>query len=120
MKRIVFSVFSALVLCLTFIAVSSVKADDMASMPGMSMGAPKATTAKKVVKPAAKKAAKPVAKKAHVAKKPIAKAKPVAKNAQVAAKFECQKCHMQYSAADAKKYKFVDPMDGGKLVPVKK
>ena len=33
--------------------------------------------------------------------------------------YECQKCHMRYPADMAKKDKFVDPMDGGKLVPVK-
>ncbi|BDI31045.1 hypothetical protein CCAX7_30960 [Capsulimonas corticalis] len=32
--------------------------------------------------------------------------------------YECQKCHMQYSAAAAKKDHYKDPMDGGKLVPV--
>ena len=34
-------------------------------------------------------------------------------------KYECVKCHMIYSAADAKKNHMKDPMDGGKLVPVK-
>ncbi len=32
--------------------------------------------------------------------------------------YRCEKCGMTYSAADAKKNNFVDPMDGGKLVPV--
>ncbi len=32
--------------------------------------------------------------------------------------YRCEKCGMTYSAADAKKHNFVDPMDGGKLVPV--
>lgn len=30
--------------------------------------------------------------------------------------YQCEKCHMTYSAADAAKHHFVDPMDGGKLV----
>lgn len=33
--------------------------------------------------------------------------------------YECQKCHMRVSAAVAKKDHYKDPMDGGKLVPVK-
>ncbi len=32
--------------------------------------------------------------------------------------YRCEKCGMTYSAADAKKNNYVDPMDGGKLVPV--
>ena len=32
--------------------------------------------------------------------------------------YRCEKCGMTYSAADAKKHNYVDPMDGGKLVPV--
>ncbi len=32
--------------------------------------------------------------------------------------YRCEKCGMIYSAADAKKRNYVDPMDGGKLVPV--
>ena len=32
--------------------------------------------------------------------------------------YRCEKCGMTFSAADAKKYNYVDPMDGGKLVPV--
>jgi hypothetical protein len=32
--------------------------------------------------------------------------------------YRCEKCGMTYSAADAKKNNFIDPMDGGKLVPV--
>ena len=32
--------------------------------------------------------------------------------------YECTVCHMHYSAADAKKYGYKDPMDGGKLVLV--
>ena len=33
--------------------------------------------------------------------------------------YECTTCHMHYSVADAKKHNFIDPMDGGRLVPVK-
>lgn len=42
-------------------------------------------------------------------------------HAKVAAatKYECVKCHMIYSAADAKKDKYRCEMDGGKLAPVK-
>jgi len=36
-----------------------------------------------------------------------------------ATKYECVKCHMQYSAAEAKKAHYKCDMDGGKLVPVK-
>lgn len=36
-----------------------------------------------------------------------------------AAMYQCQKCHMKYTAAQAKKDHYKDPMDGGKLVPVK-
>ena len=32
--------------------------------------------------------------------------------------YRCEKCGMTFSAADAKKDNFVDPMDGGKLVPI--
>ncbi len=32
--------------------------------------------------------------------------------------YRCEKCGMTYSAADAKKHHYVDPMDGGRLVPV--
>ena len=32
--------------------------------------------------------------------------------------YRCEKCGMTYSAADAEKNNYVDPMDGGKLVPV--
>ena len=35
------------------------------------------------------------------------------------AMYECQKCHMKYTAAQAKKDHYKDPMDGGKLVPMK-
>lgn len=31
--------------------------------------------------------------------------------------YRCEKCHMTYSAADAKMHHFIDPMDGGRLVP---
>ena len=33
--------------------------------------------------------------------------------------YVCAKCHMKYSAAEAKKDHYIDPMDGGKLVPMK-
>ena len=33
--------------------------------------------------------------------------------------YECSKCHMKVSAAVAKKDHYKDPMDGGKLVPIK-
>jgi hypothetical protein len=36
-----------------------------------------------------------------------------------ATKYECVKCHMQYSAAEAKKDHYKCDMDGGKLVAVK-
>ncbi len=32
--------------------------------------------------------------------------------------YRCEKCGMTYSAADAKKHNYTDPMDGGRLVPV--
>jgi tRNA(Ile2) C34 agmatinyltransferase TiaS len=32
--------------------------------------------------------------------------------------YRCEKCGMTYSAADAKRLGYIDPMDGGKLVPV--
>ncbi|MDQ2687155.1 MAG: efflux RND transporter periplasmic adaptor subunit [Armatimonadota bacterium] len=32
--------------------------------------------------------------------------------------YRCEKCHMTYSAADARKNHLVDPMDGGRLLPV--
>ena len=35
-----------------------------------------------------------------------------------ATRYECAVCHMIYSAADARKHHFIDPMDGGKLTPV--
>ncbi|HEY3333548.1 MAG TPA: efflux RND transporter periplasmic adaptor subunit [Capsulimonadaceae bacterium] len=45
-------------------------------------------------------------------------ARPVALSASgQPSQYECTKCHMRYSAADAKKYNYIDPMDGGKLVP---
>lgn len=33
--------------------------------------------------------------------------------------FQCQTCHMKFGAAVAKKDHYKDPMDGGKLVPIK-
>jgi hypothetical protein len=44
---------------------------------------------------------------------------PAKKAAPAVQQYECPKCHMRYSAADAKKNHYIDPMDGGKLVPVK-
>ncbi len=32
--------------------------------------------------------------------------------------YQCEKCHMIYSATDAKKNHYHDPMDGGRLLPV--
>ncbi|MGI4787380.1 MAG: efflux RND transporter periplasmic adaptor subunit [Janthinobacterium lividum] len=32
--------------------------------------------------------------------------------------YRCEKCGMHYSAADAKHNHFIDPMDGGRLVPI--
>ena len=37
--------------------------------------------------------------------------------AKTAAMYVCTKCHMTYSAAEAKKDHYKCPMDGGKLVP---
>jgi hypothetical protein len=33
--------------------------------------------------------------------------------------YVCKTCHMHFSAADAKKDHFKDPMDGGMLMPMK-
>ncbi len=41
------------------------------------------------------------------------------KKTAAAAWYVCAKCHMKYSAAEAKKDHYIDPMDGGKLVAVK-
>ena len=41
------------------------------------------------------------------------------KKAMTATTYQCQKCHMKMSASAAKKDHYKDPMDGGKLVPVK-
>jgi hypothetical protein len=41
------------------------------------------------------------------------------KTTHAATKYECAKCHMTYSAADAKKAHYVCSMDGGKLMPVR-
>jgi len=62
------------------------------------------------------------AKKTAVAQKVahVKKAAPVVTKAVAATQYECTACHMRYSAADAKKYNYKDPMDGGKLVPVTK
>ncbi len=32
--------------------------------------------------------------------------------------YQCEKCHMVYSAQDAQKRHYIDPMDGGRLLPV--
>ncbi len=40
------------------------------------------------------------------------------KASSVPTTYQCEKCHMTYSAADAKKNHYRDPMDGGKLDPV--
>ena len=37
----------------------------------------------------------------------------------VQAVYQCSKCHMKFSAAQAKKDHYMDPMDGGKLVALK-
>ena len=52
-------------------------------------------------------AAKPTAHKAHATK------------VTAATMYECQTCHMKFTAALAKKDHYKDPMDGGKLLPVK-
>ena len=51
-------------------------------------------------------AAKPAAPKGHAAK-------------VTAATYQCQTCHMKFTAAQAKKDHYKDPMDGGTLLPVK-
>jgi|GEM_PF-937549 hypothetical protein len=50
---------------------------------------------------------------------PTKKAKTNAPAAAAASVYECSVCHMQFSAADAKKDHYKDAMDGGKLLPVK-
>lgn len=50
--------------------------------------------------------AAPTHKAAHVKKTPAAMT------------YQCSKCHMTFTAAQAKKDHYKDPMDGGKLVPV--
>lgn len=40
------------------------------------------------------------------------------KKAAAATMYQCQKCHMKMSAAQAKKDHYKDPMDGGKLLPM--
>lgn len=52
---------------------------------------------------------------------PVMAASSKATHAKAAAQvvYECTKCHMKFSAAQAKKDHYVDPMDGGKLVLVK-
>ncbi len=41
-----------------------------------------------------------------------------AKKVAVATTYQCSKCHMTYTAAEAKKDHYKDPMDSGKLVAV--
>lgn len=43
---------------------------------------------------------------------------PSAKKAVAATTYQCSKCHMTYTTAQAKKNHYKDPMDGGTLVPV--
>lgn len=47
-----------------------------------------------------------------------AKVKTAPRAAKTAVMYECSKCHMKYTASQAKKDHYKDPMDGGKLVPV--
>ena len=42
----------------------------------------------------------------------------VARGGSTASTYECSICHMHYSAAQAAKNRYRDPMDGGKLVPL--
>ena len=56
--------------------------------------------------PVASMAAKPAAPKGHAAK-------------VTATVYQCQTCHMKFTAAQAKKDHYKDPMDGGALKPVK-
>jgi len=56
--------------------------------------------------PIASMAAKPAAHKAHT-------------KMVTASTYECQTCHMKFTAAQAKKDHYKDPMDGGTLLPVK-
>lgn len=56
--------------------------------------------------PIASMAAKPAAPKGHAAK-------------VTATVYQCQTCHMKFTAAQAKKDHYKDPMDGGALKPVK-
>ncbi|HEY3333547.1 MAG TPA: hypothetical protein VGK19_26175 [Capsulimonadaceae bacterium] len=67
-----------------------------------------------VVAPASASTPKHAVKAPAKAAKAVKTVKPVAPTT-----YECQLCHMQYSAVDAKKYKFIDPMDAGKLLPMK-
>jgi len=49
---------------------------------------------------------------------PLQAATPSASTTAKATVYQCEKCHMTYTAAQAKKYHYKDPMDGGKLVPI--
>ncbi len=48
-----------------------------------------------------------------------AKSKAAPRVAKTAVMYECSKCHMKYTAAQAKKDGYKYPMDGGKLMPIK-
>ena len=48
---------------------------------------------------------------------PVHKSVPAKKTA-AATSYRCSKCHMTYTAAQAKKDHYKDPMDGGTLLPV--
>jgi hypothetical protein len=134
MKYIKFALLAAAVFSVSLLTQPFVKADDGMSMPGMSMGAPEpavktpaaapksvknAKSAKKSLPKTAKKSAVKAAPKSGKSAKSHKSAKKAASKNVVATKYECAKCHMIYSAADAKKCHFVDPMDGGKLNPIK-
>ncbi len=43
---------------------------------------------------------------------------PSAKKTVAATTYQCSKCHMTYTAAQAQKNHYKDPMDGGRLVPI--
>ncbi len=49
---------------------------------------------------------------------PTHKAAPASKKAAAMTTYQCSKCHMTYTAEQAKKDHYKDPMDGGTLVPV--
>jgi hypothetical protein len=49
----------------------------------------------------------------------VVSAAPTTKTKAVSTVYVCSTCHMKFSATEAKKDHFKDPMDGGTLVPVK-